>query len=83
MRTVSGVGRGAEAQFFSKRYDTIANTTVLAGYGLVNLSANTLLAKDWTLLVRIDSLADKKYQLANTYATAGRTFYVGAKWAPR
>jgi len=35
------------------------------------------------VLARIDNLADKGYQLARTYATAGRTVYVGVKWAPQ
>ena len=74
---------GAEAQLSGKRYDNAANTVVLAGYGLINLSASTPVAKDWTLLARVDNLADKTYQLANTYATAGRSLYVGLKWAPQ
>ena len=74
---------GAEAQFSGQRFDNAANTRVLAGYSLLNLSASTAFAKDWTFLARVDNLADKKYELARTYATAGRTFYAGVKWAPR
>jgi len=73
---------GAEAQFSGKRFDDAANTKVLSGYSLLNLSASTPLMKDWTLLARVDNLADKQYELARTYATAGRSFYVGMKWAP-
>ena len=61
----------------------LINTNVLGGYALVNLYASTRLARDYTLLARIDNLADKDYQLARTYATAGRTVYVGVKWAPQ
>ena len=32
---------------------------------------------------RIDNLGDKAYELARTYATPGRTLYVGLKWAPQ
>ena len=67
----------------AKRYDTIENTTELPGYGLVNLSASTALAKDWKALVRIDNLADKTYQTASGFATAKRTLYVGLTWAPQ
>ena len=74
---------GAEAQFSGKRFDDAANTKVLSGYSLLNLSASTPLMKDWTLLARVDNLADKQYELARTYATAGRSFYVGMKWAPQ
>jgi vitamin B12 transporter len=74
---------GAEAQFSGKRFDDGANTRVLSGYSLLNLSASTPIAKDWTLLARVDNLADKQYELARTYATAGRSFYAGVKWAPK
>jgi vitamin B12 transporter len=74
---------GAEAQLSGKRYDNAANSTVLSGYSLINLSASTRVGRDWTLLARVDNLADKTYQLANTYATAGRTFFVGLNWAPQ
>ncbi len=74
---------GAEAQLSGERYDDGANTKPLGGYSLFNLSASTAIQKNWTLLARVDNLADKKYELARTYATAGRTFYVGVKWAPK
>lgn len=73
---------GAEAQLSGRRNDSASNTVVLGGYGLINLSASTLVARDWTFLARVDNLADKSYELAQTYATAGRTLYVGLKWAP-
>ena len=72
---------GAEVQASARRFDTVANTNVLGGYTLLNLYASTRIARDTTLLARIDNVADKDYQLARTYATAGRTVYVGVKWA--
>ena len=74
---------GAEVQASGRRFDTVANTNVLRGYALVNLHASTPIARDYTLLARVDNLADKDYQLARTYATPGRTLYVGVKWAPQ
>ncbi len=74
---------GVESQFSGRRFDDAGNTTVLGGYTLLNLSASTPLARDWTLMARVDNLADKQYELAQTYATAGRSFYVGVKWAPK
>lgn len=73
---------GAEAQLSGRRNDSATNTVVLGGYGLINLSASTLVARDWTFMARVDNLADKSYELAQTYATGGRTLYVGLKWAP-
>jgi len=74
---------GAEAQLSSRRNDSANNSFVLGGYGLLNLHASTRVARDWTVLARVDNLADKNYQLANTYATPGRTLFVGLKWAPQ
>lgn len=74
---------GAEVQLSAKRYDNAANTQVLGGYGLLNLYASARVAREWSVLARVDNVGDKDYQLARTYATAGRTFYVGVKWAPQ
>lgn len=73
---------GAEVQAYSRRYDDAANTKKLGGYGIMNLYANAVIARDWHLLARIDNIGNKKYQLAQGYATPGRTFYIGLRWAP-
>lgn len=80
---VGGWQLGAEAQFSGQRFDDAANKNVLAGYSLFNLSASTPLTKDWMLLARLNNLTDKQYELARTYATSGRSLYVGVKWAPK
>jgi len=77
------IDAGAEMQASASRWDNAANTTRLGGYTLFNLYASTRIARDYTLVARIDNLADKNYQLANTYATPGRVLYVGVKWAPQ
>jgi len=74
---------GAEVQASGRRFNEAANTNVLGGYGLVNLYASTRVARDFTLLARVDNLSDKRYETARTYATEGRTLYVGLKWAPQ
>ncbi|RJG00346.1 TonB-dependent receptor domain-containing protein [Noviherbaspirillum sedimenti] len=74
---------GSELQLFSQRYDNAANTLRLGGYSLVNLYASHKLGKDYSVLFRVDNLADHTYQLANTYNTAGRTVFVGLRWSPK
>jgi len=73
---------GGELQLSSMRFDDAANATVLPGYVLLNLSAQRRVSREWSVLVRMDNVTDTKYQLADTYATAGRTLYAGLKWAP-
>lgn len=73
---------GVESQLSGMRYDTAANTTVLPGYVLFNLHARSQVARDWSVLMRLDNATDAQYQLANTYATAGRALFVSLTWAP-
>ena len=80
---VAGWTMGAEVQASGQRFDNATNTKTLGGYGLVSLYASKRMAHDYTLLARIDNLADKDYQLAGTYVPPGRTLYVGVKWAPQ
>ena len=81
--TVAGWNLGADLQTTAKRYDNATNTNVLGGYTLLNLSASTQIAKDFTLIGRINNLTDKKYETARTYANEGRSVYVGVKWMPQ
>ena len=83
---VTEVGRwhlDAQAQLSGERPDSLSNNVQLAGYVLLNLSASTPVSRDWTLLARMDNLLDQSYMLANTYATAGRSVYLGLTWAPK
>ena len=79
----AGWGLGLEVQAAGERFDNAANTVRLGGYGVVNLRADRALMPGLTLEARVDNLADKPYQLANTYATAGRTAQVGLRWVLR
>ena len=80
---LAGWSLGAEVQVSARRFDNAANTDVLGGYGLVNLTASTRIGRDVTLLARVDNVGDKDYQTARTFATEGRSFYLGLKWAPQ
>ncbi len=81
--TLAGWRLGAEMQAAGKRFDDAANKTVLGGYTLWNLSAQKQLTPEWSLVARINNLADKRYELARTYATEGRSGYIGVKWEAR
>ena len=72
----------AELQYVAQRYDNASNTTRLAPYTLANVSAVKQVGRDWKLQAKVNNLNDKKYVLANGFATAGRTLYLGLSWAP-
>lgn len=74
---------GAELQHVGQRFDNAGNTVRLASYTLLNLSASRQLDRDWRLLAKVSNLSDTQYTLANGYATAGRSVYLGLSWAPR
>lgn len=74
---------GAEVQAAGERFDNAANTQKLGGYGLLNLSVSRTLSPGLVLEGRIDNLADKHYELARAYATAGRTGQVSLRWTPQ
>jgi len=60
-----------------------ANKKTLSAYTLLNLTASTTMARDWTLLARLDNATDEAYESVLGYASAGRTFYLGLTWSPQ
>ncbi|KAA9169242.1 TonB-dependent receptor [Delftia sp. BR1] len=73
---------GGEAQLYSGRYADEANTFKLGGYGVANLYAQRQLTRQWTLLARVNNIADRDYAPTRGYANAGRTVFVSVRWTP-
>lgn len=80
---VAGWTLGGEWLVASHRWEDAANTIRLAGYGIVNLYAQTTVHKDWDLLLRLDNLTNRKWQLASGYEMQPRRLFVGLRWTPR
>ena len=81
--SVGQVDAGAELQASGRRYDDAANAHRLGGYGLLNLYTTWHMTRDWSLLARVDNAADKSYELARNYGTAGRTWFAGIRYGSR
>ena len=77
---VAGWRLGGQMQASSQRFDDVANKNVLGGYTLWHLTASKQLTPEWSLVARLNNLTDKRYELARTYATEGRSVYLGVKW---
>jgi len=73
---------GFEFVASSMRYDNVANTVRMGGYGIVNLTAEWAVAKGWSLFARGNNVFDKDYQLAADYSTGGATVFAGVRWQP-
>jgi vitamin B12 transporter len=74
------VAAGGELVFSGKRFDTAANTNVLAGYGVVNLYATYDFARDWQVLARWNNVLNRDYEVASTYATPKSNLFVGLRY---
>jgi vitamin B12 transporter len=74
---------GAELQLSGERFDDAANARRLGGYGLLNLYTSWQIAPELSLLVRLDNVADKQYELARNYGTSGRTWFAGLRYGIR
>jgi vitamin B12 transporter len=74
---------GSEWQLVGNRYDDAKNTVKLGGYGLVNLTADFRLEKDWTLFAKANNIFNKTYELARDFATPGANVFVGVRYAPQ
>jgi vitamin B12 transporter len=79
--TAGSLSTGAEWQLSGYRFDDTANRNRLGGYGLLNLYAAWEFDRSWTATLRWNNVADKHYELARNYATAGSTVYAGLRYS--
>ena len=71
---------GADWLATGKRKDSPFSDVYNAGYGLLTLTAQTHLSKEWTLQGRLENVTDQSYTLADGYNTAGRSLYVELRY---
>ncbi|HZG32345.1 MAG TPA: TonB-dependent receptor, partial [Sphingopyxis sp.] len=83
--TPGGAFNGADlsiaARYAGKSFDDRANNVTLADYWLVDLRASYPLVAGIDVYGRIENLFDTDYQTVAGYGTAGRSAYVGVRWA--
>jgi vitamin B12 transporter len=79
--TWAGWTVGADVQAAGRRYEDAANTQAMGGYAVLGVFASTRLTAGLTLEGRIANLADKRYELARTYATEGIDGRLTLRWA--
>ena len=74
---------GARAKLVGSRFDDQANTRVLAGYGLIDLSGARRLGKDWELFLSVTNAGDRDYTTAAGFAQQGRLVMAGVRYPAR
>jgi vitamin B12 transporter len=78
--TAGTLKTGAEWQLSGGRFDDAANLRPLGSYGLLNLYTTWQFTPELSLLVRVNNVADKHYELARNYGTSGRTWFAALRY---
>jgi vitamin B12 transporter len=66
----------------SKRYDDLANTRELGGFGTLDMRAGYEVFKSWTLEASANNLFDKDYQTVEYFEQDGRNYFVSLNYRP-
>ena len=74
---------GATLGAYSSRFDNAANTLQLAGHATLDLRADWVLNRDWTLGARVNNLADRVYETAFGYNQPRRQGFLTLRYQPR
>ena len=64
-----------------RRYDDVANTQVLAGYGVVDVHGELHFAPAWRLQLRLENSFNRDYETAYRYNQPGRGVYATLRYA--
>ncbi|MFT4249339.1 MAG: TonB-dependent vitamin B12 receptor [Pseudomonas sp.] len=73
---------GASVFGSGERYDELANTTRLAGYGLLDLRVGYAVNADWSVALSASNVFDRDYQTAAWYAQPGRAYLLTLRYHP-
>lgn len=66
----------------SSRYDNLANTVRLAGYGTLDLRLEYAVTPDWTLQARATNVFDREYETIAWYNQPGREYGLSLRYQP-
>ncbi|WP_343064176.1 TonB-dependent vitamin B12 receptor [Marilutibacter penaei] len=81
-RSFGAFSAGASVTGVGERYDNVANTVRLGGYGLTDLRVGYALGEAWQLRLSVDNVFDKPYETAALYNQPGRTWLLSIGYRP-
>jgi len=73
---------GVTAAGEGSRYDDVANTRRLGGYGTLDLRAEYAITSSLTLQARVANVFDRDYETVTFYNQAGREWFLTLRYAP-
>ncbi len=82
-RDVGNWGFGLSGIAEADRWDDVANTLRVGGYGTVDARVTWRFAPDWTLQANVVNLFDRRYETSAWYAQPGREYLLSLRWQPQ
>ena len=73
---------GLTATGEGSRYDDVANTRRLGGYGTLDLRAEYAITQALTLQARVANVFDRDYETVSYYNQPGREWFLTLRYAP-
>jgi len=74
---------GASVIAEGRRFDDVANTRRLGGYGTLDLRAEYAFHRDWRVQARVENVFDKDYETAAFFNQQGRGAFVTVRYEPK
>lgn len=81
-RSFGEVRIGTTLRGAGSRFDDLANTVRVAGYGTLDLRVAWTFTPDWTLEARATNVFDKAYETSAWFNQPGREYGLALRWAP-
>ena len=81
-RDVGAWGFGVSGIAEAARWDDVANTLRVGGYGTVDARVSWRFAPGWTLQANVVNAFDRDYQTSAWYAQPGREWALSLRWQP-
>lgn len=66
-----------------KRFEDAANTLQMGGYGLVDLYADYVFYKDWSVQAKLVNAGNKRYETIRGYNQPSRGLFISLRFAPK
>lgn len=86
-KNIGAFGFGASLKAESERYDDVANTARLSGYGILDIRAQYQINPRWKIKAKINNVLDKEYATAldfslGEYQAIGREAFISVVYTP-